>query len=151
VNAYLWLKLLHVLAAIIAVGTNVTYFVWLRLVRDQPTDDAFVLNGLYALDRRLANPAYIVLPVTGIIMVLVGDIGFSTFWVAASLVLFIALAVFAGVAFTPSLKRQLQLAQTGGGRGSPEYAAAAKRTTTTGALTMVIIAAIVFFMVMKPG
>jgi uncharacterized membrane protein len=150
VNAYLWLKLLHVLAAIVAVGTNVTYFVWLRLVKDQSTDDAFVLNGLYALDRRLANPAYIVLPVTGIIMVLVGDIGFSTFWIAASLVLFVALAVFAGVAFTPSLKRQLQLAQTGG-RGSPEYAAAAKRTTTTGALTMVIIAAIVFFMVMKPG
>jgi uncharacterized membrane protein len=150
VNAYLWLKLLHVLAAIVAVGTNVTYFVWLRLVREQSTDDAFVLNGLYALDRRLANPAYVVLPVTGIIMVLIGDIGFSTLWVAASLTLFIVLGAFAGAVFTPSLKRQIQLAQTGG-RDSPEYAAAAKRTTTTGVVTMVIIAAIVFFMVMKPA
>jgi hypothetical protein len=75
VNAYLWLKLLHVLAAIIAVGTNVTYFVWLRLVRNSPTDHAFILNGLFTLDRRLANPAYILLPLTGIIMVLIGDLG----------------------------------------------------------------------------
>lgn len=149
-DAYLWLKLLHVLAAIIAVGTNVTYFVWLRLVRGARTDDAFVLNGLFALDRRLANPAYIVLPVTGIIMVLIGDLGFSTFWIATSIVLYVAMAAFAGVAFTPSLRRQLQLAQAGG-RGSADYTAAAKRTTTTGVGTMLLIAAIVFLMVMKPG
>lgn len=149
-SAYVWLKLLHVLAAIVAVGANVTYFVWLRLIRTASTDDVFVLNGIQALDRRLANPAYIILPVTGIIMVLIGDLGFSTFWIATSIGLYVAMGAFAGVFFSPALRRQVQMAQSDG-HSSAEYAAAAKRTNVTGAITMVLIAAIIYLMVMKPS
>src|SRR5678815_1946341 len=67
-TTYLALKLIHVLAAIVAVGTNVTYFVWLSRTRRQPDQGAYVLPGIKALDARLANPAYVVLPVTGILM-----------------------------------------------------------------------------------
>jgi uncharacterized membrane protein len=35
-NTYSVLKLIHVLAAIVAVGANVTYFVWLSRTRRQP-------------------------------------------------------------------------------------------------------------------
>jgi uncharacterized membrane protein len=149
-NTYGWLKLVHVVAAIVAVGTNVTYFLWLRRVRDEPAHDAFVLRGLQALDRRLANPAYIVLPLTGIVMVLVGDLGFSTFWIAAAIVLYIALGAFAGVFFSPALRRQMELAQSGGPR-TAAYRQASQRTTLTGGITMVLVALIVYLMVLKPG
>ena len=110
---------------------------------------AYVLNGIRRLDARVANPAYVVLPITGILMVLDGDLGFTTFWIAAGIVLYVAMGAFAGIFFSPALRRQVALAE----RGPVEEAAyeqAARRTTLTGIITMVIIAAIVYMMVMKP-
>lgn len=77
-TVYSWLKLIHILAAIVAVGTNVTYFVWLGFARRDPAGSAGVLRGIKVLDARLANPAYGVLPIAGILMVLDGHIGFTT-------------------------------------------------------------------------
>ena len=101
ISTYSLLKLLHVLAAIVAVGTNVTYFVWLSRTRRHPEQGRYVLPGLSTLDRRLANPAYVVLPITGIFMVLDADLGFSTFWIATAIGLYVALAVIAGAFFSP--------------------------------------------------
>jgi uncharacterized membrane protein len=84
VNTYLWLKLVHVLSAIVAVGANVTYFVWFARARRDPVPNPQILDGIKAIDARLANPAYVVLPVTGILMVLDGDLGFTTFWILAA-------------------------------------------------------------------
>ena len=149
-GAYQWLKLVHVVAAIVAVGTNLTYFVWLRLIRERSERSAFVLEGIQRLDRRLANPAYVILPVTGIVMVLIGDLGFSTFWIATAIGLYVVMGAFAGIFFSPALRRQTALAGGAGG-AEGDYAAAARRTTTTGVVTMLLIGAIVFLMVMKPG
>jgi hypothetical protein len=68
---YTFFKFLHVLAAIIAVGTNVTYFVWLRQVPEHPEHELFILRGIRQLDSRLANPAYYALLVLGIVLVLI--------------------------------------------------------------------------------
>ena len=140
---YLPLKLVHVVSAIVAVGTNLTYFVWLA-----PTQQAFALETIKKLDTRLANPAYSVLPLTGVIMVLVSDgLGFTTFWIAVAIGLYILMGVIGGVFFAPSLRRQTDLA---GEAGSAAYEAAAKRTRTTGVLTMLPIAGILYLMVMQP-
>lgn len=146
---YLPLKLVHVLSAIVAVGTNVTYFVWLASMKGRaPTQQMFALETVKKLDARLANPAYGVLPLTGVIMVLISDgLGFTTFWIAFAIGLYILVGVIAGAFFAPSLRRQTDLA---GEAGSPAYEAAARRTRTTGLLTMLPIAGILYLMVMKP-
>jgi len=149
VNTYQWIKLVHVLAAITAVGTNLTYFVWLIGVRRSNEHSAYVLNGIRRLDARVANPAYVVLPVTGILMVLDADLGFTTFWIAAGIVLYVTMAAFAGIFFSPALRRQVALAEAGP-VDEAAYEQAAQRTTVTGIITMVIIAVIVYMMVMKP-
>jgi uncharacterized membrane protein len=149
VSLYEFLKFLHVLAAIVAVGTNVTYFVWLRQVPSQPEQELFILRGIRLLDSRLANPGYIALLVLGILLVIEGFPEFTSFWVAASLVLYVAVAVFGGVFFAPALRRQRELLESEGPRG-PAAAAAARRTTVMGLLTMIPVLAIVFFMVVKP-
>jgi uncharacterized membrane protein len=137
-----------VLAAIIAVGTNVTYFVWLSSARKHPEQAPDVLPGLKALDTRLANPAYVVLPITGILMVLDADLGFTTFWIATAIGLYVALAVIAGAFFSPSLRRQVELATAA---AEPSlYDRAAKRTTLAGVVTMLPVAAILYLMVIKP-
>jgi len=149
VDWYLPLKLVHVLSAIVAVGTNVTYFVWLAAMKGRaPTQQAFALETIKKLDARLANPAYGVLPLTGVIMVLVTDgLGFTTFWIAVAIGLYILVGVIAGAFFAPSLRRQTELAAEA---GSPAYEAAALRTRTTGLLTMLPIAGILYLMVLKP-
>jgi uncharacterized membrane protein len=150
VDWYLPLKLVHVLSAIIAVGTNVTYFVWLAVMKGRShTEQAFALDAIKKLDARLANPAYAVLPLTGVIMVLISDgLGFTTFWIAVAIGLYILVGVIAGAFFAPSLRRQAELAATGA--GATGYEAAARRTRTTGILTMLPVAGILYLMVMKP-
>jgi uncharacterized membrane protein len=150
VSWYSLLKLVHILAAIVAVGTNVTYFVWLARINGQPRPErAAVLGGIKALDARLANPAYGILPLTGVGMVLVGDIPFSTFWVALAIGLYIAVGVIAGVLFSPALRRQVELVANDEA-GSHAYTEAARRTTMFGAFTMLPIAVILYLMVIKP-
>jgi len=120
------LKLIHVVAAIVAVGTNLTYFVWLPRARKNPEQAASVLPGIVTLDRRLANPAYAVLPIAGILMVFDADLGFTTFWILAAIILYVIVGLSAGILFGPSLRRQAQLATTG---AEPAvYDRAAKRT-----------------------
>ncbi|HZA39635.1 MAG TPA: DUF2269 family protein, partial [Actinomycetota bacterium] len=96
-----------------------------------------------------ANPAYVVLPLTGILMVLDADLGFTTFWIAAGIVLYVTMAAFAGIFFSPALRRQVALAEAGP-IDKPAYEQAARRTTVTGIITVVIIVTIVYMMVMKP-
>jgi uncharacterized membrane protein len=141
-------KLVHVLAAIVAVGTNVTYFVWLSRTRKHPEQALYVLPGIKALDTRLANPAYVVLPITGILMVLDADLGFTTFWIATAIGLYVAVAVIAGAFFAPSLRRQIELAAASAEPSA--YGRAARRTTLAGVVTMLPIAAILYLMVVKP-
>src|SRR5687767_2330846 len=106
-----------------------------------PTQQTFALETIKKLDARLANPAYAVLPLTGVIMVLISDgLGFTTFWIAVAIGLYILVGVIAGAFFAPSLRRQTEIAATDA--GSPAYEAAAGRTRTTGLLTMLPVAGI---------
>ncbi len=148
---YLPLKLVHVLSAIVAVGTNVTYFVWLAAMKGRSqSEQSFALQTIKALDSRLANPAYGILPLTGVIMVLVSDgLGFTTFWILAAIGLYVLVGVFAGLFFAPSLRRQTELVATEGA-GSGAYEAAARRTRGAGLITMLPVAGILYLMVLKP-
>src|SRR5918996_2519069 len=137
-NTYSLLKLVHVLSAITAVGTNVTYFVWLSRTRKHPQQAPYVLPGLKTLDARLANPAYIVLPITGILMVLDADLGFSTFWIGTAIGLYVVLAVIAGAFFSPALRRQVDLAAAAAEPST--YDQAARWTTLAGIVTMLPVA-----------
>lgn len=148
---YLPLKLVHVLAAILAVGTNVTYFVWLAAIRGRsPAEQSFALETIRKLDARLANPGYAVLPLTGVILVLISEgLGFTTFWIAVAIGLYVLVGVLAGALFAPSLRRQVAMVEAG--HADPAaYEAAARRTRTTGLLTMLPVVGILYLMVLKP-
>ena len=120
-------------------------------MKDRPAaEQSFALDTIKKLDSRLANPAYGVLPLTGVIMVLVSDAwAFTTFWILVTIGLYALVGVFAGALFAPSLRRQTELVATDAS-GSGAYQAAARRTRTTGLLTMLPVAGILYLMVMKP-
>jgi uncharacterized membrane protein len=150
VDWYLSLKLVHVVSAIVAVGANVTYFIWLTAVRGRSSlEQSFALKTIQRVDSRLANPAYAILPITGIAMVLIADLGLTTFWIALAIGLYVLLAVFGGALFTPALRQLTEIVDTEG-PGSDRYADAVRRLTTRGVITMLPVAGILYLMVLKP-
>ncbi len=149
ITLYTFIKFGHVLLAIVAVGFNASYGIWLSRAGREPEHEGHVLRGIKLLDDRFANPAYGLLLVMGLLMVWVGHLDLTTFWIATSLgiYLFVALIAFAG--YTPTLRRQIAVLQDGG-PGSDEYRRLAGRGRAIGIVLAISVLVIVFLMVTKP-
>lgn len=143
-------KFVHILLAIVAVGFNASYAVWLRRAAGAPEHEGFALRGVKFLDDRIANPAYGLLLLTGLLMVFLSGIALTTFWIAAALVLWL-IAMVSGLAlYTPALRRQIEALETSGPQ-SPEYQALDRRATVLGIAIAVVVLLILALMVFKPG
>ena len=146
---YLILKYIHILAAIVAVGANITYGVWsVRAQRDR-AHLGFAIKGIQFLDNRIANPAYGVLFLTGIIMIIVGGLGIRL-WIVVAVVLFVAIAVIGFAYFTPLVKAQLKLLDAGD-TTSPEFERLARRNALIGPILGVLVLVILAMMVFQPN
>jgi uncharacterized membrane protein len=145
---YLGLKYLHILSAVVAVGANITYGVWsVRGARDA-ANLGFALKGIKFLDDRIANPAYGVLLVTGLVMVFM-QWRITDLWVIVALVLFAAIAVLGFAFYSPLLKNQIRLVESGQA-SSPEYARLAGLSARFGPALGIIVLVILVMMVFKP-
>jgi len=148
VTLILLLKVVHILAAIVAVGSNVTYAFWLARAGRDRDRLVFTIEGIRRLDSRIANPAYVLVLLTGLGMVALGAFSFATGWILAAIVLYVALVVIGIAFFAPAIKRQLEEAQRD--PSSAAYAAAASRSNLFGSGTLLVVLVIVFLMVTKP-
>ncbi len=147
---YEFLKYVHVVLAIIAIGFNISYAVWLSRAAQDAQHAPFILRTLKLLDDRFANPAYVLLLVTGFGMVFEADIPiFETFWIATSLGLYIALIVVGILFYSPVLRRQTEIAESGMA-DSAEYRQLSKRNVAVGGLLVLMVLTIEFLMVTKP-
>ena len=149
-SLYLVLKYIHVLAAIVAVGTNATYGVWMALGARQPESLGAILTGVRFLDNRIANPAYGLLLITGLAMLYAGHLSVGTPWIATALGLYIVAMALGARGYTPTLRSQIQALESGGPK-SEAYRRASDRGRTLGLIFMVIVLIIVFLMVTKPA
>ncbi len=144
---YNLLKFVHVLLAITAVGSNITYGVWNALASREPAHLPFALRGISFIDRRVATPAYGLLLLTGLVLVVI-QTGWRG-WVIAALILFALLIVVAVGFYSRALRQQIQVLATDG-QASPAYKRLDGQTTLYGIASLVIALAIVFMMVVKP-
>jgi uncharacterized membrane protein len=147
---YLLIKWVHVLAAITALGSNITYGFWMVRASRDPAVLPFTLRTIKLIDDRIANPAYGLLLITGLAMIWVSGYPFHTPWLELAFALYIVMFFLGLFGYTPTLKRQIAALERGG-ISSPEYQAAAARGRLLGALLGVVVIAIVFLMVVKPG
>ena len=149
-DLYPWLKTLHILLAIVAVGFNISYGLWQARASREPQHMGYALRGIKFMDDRVANPAYIGLAVLGVIMVLIGPWQFEQLWIAVSIGLYVLLAVVGLALYSPTLKRQIAAYEASGAQ-SDEFAALTTRSRVLGAVLGVIVIAIIVLMVVKPG
>ena len=146
---YLLIKVVHVFAAIVAVGANVTYGVWIGRAKRDPSSLPFVLRGVKFLDDRIANPCYGVLILTGFAMAGVSKTPLTTPWILTAIGLVVVLFAVAAFGYTPTLRRQIE-ALDRGGASSREYLALAGRSTALGAVLGILVVVIIVLMVVKP-
>jgi uncharacterized membrane protein len=148
-SAVLLLKVVHVLAAIVAVGANVTYAFWLRRAGTADRDRlVFTIDTIRKLDKMIATPAYIVVLLTGLAMVFLGAFSFETNWIRAAIGLYVLVVILSIALYGPALRRQLAAAEAD--PSSAAYRAAASRSNLLGIVVLVIVLVIVVLMVTKP-
>jgi uncharacterized membrane protein len=143
------LKWLHVLSAIVAVGANATYGVWLARASRDPQSLPFALSGVKIIDDRIANPAYGLLLITGLLMVYVARLYLTTPWLLTALILYAVMILVGLFGYTPTLKNQISLVESHGSESS-EYQGMARRGMILGIVVAVLAIAIIFLMVVKP-
>ena len=147
-EAWQILKLVHVVSVVIALGANLTYAFWLSRAGLDRERLVFVIESIRRLDRRVANPAYIVTLLAGVGMVLTGPFRFEALWISAAIVLYVLVAVLGITLYAPALRRQLALATVD--PGTPDYAATARRAQAIGLLVTGLVLVIVALMILKP-
>jgi uncharacterized membrane protein len=148
-TAYALIKWLHILFAVTALGSNLTYGVWLAMAGRDPAYLGFALRTIRFIDSRVANPAYGLLLLTGLIMLLFpGGYSFASTWVQIALTLYGIVVLVAMFVYAPTFRRQVALAEDPG-PGSPAYAAVARRSTLLGVLVTVLVVVIELVMTSK--
>jgi uncharacterized membrane protein len=137
------------LLAIVAVGFNISYAVWIRRAAREPQHLNHILRGIKFLDDRFANPAYGLLLVTGLVMVLTTGIPLTTFWIAAALVLWFIMLVMGLGFYTPALRTQIQVLEAQG-PDSPKFRKLLSRSIVVGIVTLIPVLLILMLMIFKP-
>ncbi len=122
---------------------------WLARAAREPAQLPHVLATIKVLDDRFANPGYVLLLVTGLSLVGVGDLALDTLWISASITLYVVMVLAGVFGYSPALRRQLAIAASDGAE-SGEYAVVSRRATVLGVVTSVLVVTIVFLMVTKP-
>jgi len=145
---YLILKYIHILAAIVAVGANITYGVWSVCAQRDRSHLGFTIKGIQFLDNRIANPAYGVLFLSGVLMVIVGGLGLQL-WIVVAVILFVAIAVIGFAYFTPLVRNQIRLLDAGD-TSSPEFERLARRNAIIGPILGLLVLVILALMVFQP-
>ena len=147
---YTLMKFIHIAAAIVAVGSNITYGVWNALGAREPAHVSFMLKGIKFLDDRIANPSYGVLFLTGLLLIFLGHWSITSLWIIVAIVLFVAVAVIGFAVFSPLLKDQIRLADAGD-TASPEFTRLSSRSRMLGPILGIIVIGILVMMVFKPA
>jgi uncharacterized membrane protein len=148
-SLFLVLKFIHIFAAIVAVGMNISYGIWIGRAGNDPAQTGFAVKTIRFIDNRIANPAYGLLLITGLPMVFTLPVPITTLWIVIALVLYVALIVVAIAFYSPTLRNQVKLVEAGD-TTSAEFERLASRGQTFGIVLGVIVFLILVMMVFKP-
>ena len=144
---FIWI---HIVLAIVAVGANITYAIWIQ--RATITDKGvlpFTLRGIKLIDDRVSTPAYLLIMLTGLLMVLNAEIPLTESWLLLALILWAILFLTSLFGYTPTLRKQIALVESEG-PDSEAYRAVANRGMVIGIILGVIVLVIIYLMVFQP-
>jgi uncharacterized membrane protein len=149
VSWYLVVKFVHVLVAIVAVGSSAGSSLWLRLAMRSPAHLPFALRSAKFLDEVLTRPGLILLFITGLWMA-ASRWTLAVFWIRAAVGLLVLVLVLLYLVVGPLMRRLIGVADTEG-LASKNWARLERLFELTGGGSGLIIILIVWLMVTKPS
>ena len=152
-----WLLFLHILAAIVAIGPNFAYSTIRALGQQQPQHANFGLRVSHAISARLVYPIGLVIPATGIAMILILGIDLTartSWWLDAAIVIYAAVylySFFVQKRIVEQIIEMTALPPVAGTTGPPPaLAALAIRASRGGTAMLILLVVVVSLMVVKP-
>ena len=145
---YVWLKFLHILIAIIALGTSAGLGIVLEFYGDHPTHGPFVLRIIKRMVAFFVIPGYLLMLVTGLWMVNL-TWSLTTHWIQAALTLWGIGIVILGSSLA-LLHMQIGLFESKGPT-STAYRRVSLLGRVLGGGGGLVIVIILYLMVFKPG
>ena len=152
-----WLLLLHVLAAIVAIGPNFAFSTIRALGRQEPQYANFGTRVAHAISARLVYPIGLVIPATGLAMILILGINLTartSWWLDAAIVIYAGVYLYSFFVQRRVIDRIIEMTATpppADARGpSPALVAAAKRAQRGGTAMLILLVIVVSLMVVKP-
>jgi hypothetical protein len=147
---YQILKFIHVFSAIIAVGFNFSYIIWMVKGKIEKDHLLFALRGVKFMDGKVANPCYGLIMISGLTMAYIADYNiFSVTWIFYPLILFGIMGVLAFALYSPNLKKQIAILENQGD-DTAEYKAIEKKQMVLGGILFTLAVSIIAIMVIKP-
>jgi uncharacterized membrane protein len=154
VTAYNVSVFIHVTAVVVGFGAtfaeSVLFPVAMKLDRRHLP---YVHQVQLTINRYFANPALLVIILTGFYQVSKGNWSLGDFWISATLVIAIVIGAINGAYFIPADRRlgaMVTRELEAGGDLSEEYQRRARAEGMVGALTGFLIIVAIFLMVTKP-
>ncbi len=152
-----WLLLLHVLAAIVAIGPNFAYSTIRGLGRGEPQHANFGTRVSHAISMRLVYPIGLVIPATGIAMILIVGIDLTartSWWLDAAIVIYSGVYLYSFFMQRRVVEQIIELTAAPPRAGSsgppPALAALATRAARGGTTMLILLVVVVSLMVVKP-
>jgi uncharacterized membrane protein len=156
INLHSILLFVHITAAVVGLGATFAFALGFPLaLRLDPRYMPFVHHFSLAVGRKFANPALLVILITGIWQALDADISLGEPWISAAFVIVIVIGGLNGAYFIPTDRKLAKLAEdelaSGATKLSESYQRQAQREGGIGALTGLLVVIAIFLMVTKPG
>jgi uncharacterized membrane protein len=148
-TVYLVVKFMHILVAIIAVGSSAGSSLWLRLAIRSPSHLPFALRSAKRLDEVVTRPGLIVMALTGLWMA-ASRWSLSLFWVRTALILVVIVLVFLYAVVGPVLARLIRVTDIEG-LATPAWKRSDRLFEGFGGAAGIILVVIIWLMVSKPS
>jgi hypothetical protein len=152
-----WLLFLHVLAAIVAIGPNFAYSTIRAMGRQEPQHATFSTRVSHAISAKLVYPIGLVIPATGIAMILILGIDLTSrafWWLDVAIVAYASVYLYSFLVQRSVVERIIQMTSSPpppAASGPPaELVALATRAQRGGAAMLGVLTVIVLLMVVKP-
>ena len=148
---------LHVLGAILAFGPTFAYSISGAMGGKEPQHANFAMRVSEATGQRLVYPLAILQGVTGVALILIGNIPvFSTPWLLLGISLYVIALGYALTVQRNALHHAIELTSAPPPAGAPagpppELMATVQKIQRGGMFLGLLIVVIVFLMVVKPG
>ncbi len=148
-SVYLVVKFVHILVAIIAVGSSAGSSLWLRLAIRSPAHLSFALRSAKRLDEVVTRPGLVVIAVTGLWLA-ASRWSLGLFWVRAALILVVIVLVLLYAVVGPLLARLIHVTDNEG-LATPAWKRSELLFEVFGGASGLIVVVIVWLMVTKPS